>query len=29
VLQIPKDRFAAATTPLGFWATTSRFGGQK
>ena len=29
VLQIPKDRFAGATTPLGFWATTSRFGGQK
>jgi hypothetical protein len=29
VLQIPRDRFAAATTPLGFWATTSRFGGQK
>jgi hypothetical protein len=29
VLQIPKDRFATATTPLGFWATTSRIGGQK
>jgi hypothetical protein len=28
VLEIPKDRFASATTPLGFWATTSRFGGQ-
>ena len=29
VLQIPRDRFNAATTPLGFWAVTSRFGGQK
>jgi len=29
VLSIPKDRFASATTPLGFWAVTSRFGGQK
>jgi hypothetical protein len=28
VLEIPKDRFTSATTPLGFWATTSRFGGQ-
>jgi hypothetical protein len=28
VLEIPKDRFANASTPLGFWATTSRFGGQ-
>jgi hypothetical protein len=28
VLQIPKDRFARATMPLGFWTTTSRFGGQ-
>jgi hypothetical protein len=28
VLEIPKDRFAGATTPLGFWITTSRFGGQ-
>ncbi|MEO7569181.1 MAG: hypothetical protein ABIT16_05880 [Croceibacterium sp.] len=28
VLEIPKDRFASATTPLGFWTTTSRFGGQ-
>ena len=29
VLEIPKSRFAGATTPLGFWTTTSRFGGQK
>jgi hypothetical protein len=29
VLEIPKDRFAGATTPLGFWTTTARFGGQK
>jgi len=29
VLSIPKDRFTSATTPLGFWATTARFGGQK
>jgi hypothetical protein len=28
VLSIPRDRFAGATTPLGFWAVTSRFGGQ-
>ena len=28
VLEIPRDRFANATTPLGFWTTTSRFGGQ-
>ena len=28
VLEIPRDRFANATTPLGFWATTLRFGGQ-
>ena len=28
VLEIPKDRFAGATMPLGFWITTSRFGGQ-
>ncbi|MBW8753309.1 MAG: hypothetical protein JF595_04035 [Sphingomonadales bacterium] len=28
VLEIPKDRFAGATTPLGFWTTTARFGGQ-
>ena len=28
VLEIPKDRFANATTPLGFWITTSRIGGQ-
>ena len=28
VLEIPKDRFAGASTPLGFWTTTSRFGGQ-
>jgi len=28
VLEIPRDRFAGATTPLGFWTTTSRFGGQ-
>jgi len=28
VLEIPKDRFASATTPLGFWTTTARFGGQ-
>ncbi len=28
VLEIPKDRFSTATTPLGFWATTARFGGQ-
>jgi hypothetical protein len=28
VLEIPKDRFASATSPLGFSATTSRFGGQ-
>lgn len=28
VLEIPKSRFAKATTPLGFWATTARFGGQ-
>lgn len=29
VLAIPKDRFANATTPLGFWTTTARFGGQR
>jgi len=29
VLEIPRDRFAGATSPLGFWTTTSRFGGQK
>jgi hypothetical protein len=29
VLEIPKDRFASATTPLGFWITTARFGGQR
>jgi len=29
VLSIPKDRFASASTPLGFWSVTSRFGGQK
>jgi hypothetical protein len=29
VIEIPKDRFAGATTPLGFWTTTARFGGQK
>ena len=28
VLSIPRDRFAGASTPLGFWTTTSRFGGQ-
>lgn len=28
VLEIPKDRFATATSPLGFWTTTARFGGQ-
>ena len=28
VLEIPRDRFAGATTPLGLWTTTSRFGGQ-
>ena len=28
VLEIPRDRFANATTPLGFWTVTSRFGGQ-
>lgn len=28
VLEIPKDRFATATSPLGFWASTARFGGQ-
>ena len=28
VLSIPRDRFASATTPLGFWSVTSRFGGQ-
>jgi hypothetical protein len=28
VLEIPKDRFASASSPLGFWATTARFGGQ-
>lgn len=28
VLEIPRDRLAGATTPLGFWTTTSRFGGQ-
>lgn len=28
VLEIPKDRFAGATMPLGFWTTTARFGGQ-
>jgi hypothetical protein len=28
VIEIPKDRFASATTPLGVWATTARFGGQ-
>ena len=28
VLEIPKDRFASATTPLEFWITTSRIGGQ-
>jgi hypothetical protein len=29
VLEIPRDRFASATTPLGFWTTTARFGGQR
>ena len=29
VLEIPKDRFATATTPLGFWTTTARFGAQR
>lgn len=28
VLEIPKSRFAGSTMPLGFWATTSRIGGQ-
>lgn len=28
VIEIPKDRFSSATTPLGIWAVTSRFGGQ-
>jgi len=28
VLEIPKSTFANATTPLGVWSTTSRFGGQ-
>jgi hypothetical protein len=28
VLSIPRDRFAGASTPLGLWTTTSRFGGQ-
>ena len=28
VLEIPRDRFAGASTPLGFWTTTSRIGGQ-
>lgn len=28
VLEIPRDRFAGAQMPLGFWTTTSRFGGQ-
>ena len=28
VLEIPKDRFASATTPLGFWITTARYGGS-
>lgn len=29
VLEIPRDRFANASTPLGFWTTTARFGGQR
>jgi hypothetical protein len=29
VLSIPKDRFANAAMPIGFWTTTSRFGGNK
>jgi len=28
VLEIPRDRFAGAAMPLGFWTTTSRIGGQ-
>ena len=28
VLEIPKDRFASATSPLGLWITTARYGGQ-
>ncbi len=28
VLEIPKSAFAGATMPLGFYATTSRIGGQ-
>jgi hypothetical protein len=28
VLEIPKDRFASATSPLGFWITTDRYAGQ-
>lgn len=28
VLSIPRERFSGASTPLGFWAVTSRFGGQ-
>ena len=28
VISMPRDRFATATTPLGFWTTTSRIGGQ-
>ncbi len=28
VIEIPKERFSTATTPLGIWAVTSRFGGQ-
>lgn len=28
VLEIPRDRFAGASMPLGFWTTTSRIGGQ-
>jgi len=28
VLEIPRNRFAGATMPLGFWITTSRIGGQ-
>jgi hypothetical protein len=28
VISIPKDRFNTATTPLGFWTSTARIGGQ-
>lgn len=29
VLSIPRDRFAGAAMPIGFWTTTDRFGGNK